>query len=155
MGPLTGPRPHVVRSLDDLMSWAHDALSSLARACGRRILLDIHKAFADTTYTTAFSGVDAPGTAANVIGATLNDMVGHHAGRLDPMRHLASTELLEECNRELELEAPSRPAPEHMFCDIEDFWNPSLRQQILNAQRIPFSTFESIIKKPGCVHLVA
>ncbi|CAK0846791.1 unnamed protein product, partial [Prorocentrum cordatum] len=115
----------VVRNTKDIFSWAHDGLRALAATHGTSLLYDVKRAIHDTTYTTAFTGIDAPGTAGAVLAASLEDILGEP---VRPMRHLCSIEIAPEANKELAHLPHS--LPEHMFTDIMDFWQPEMKASI-------------------------
>eukprot|EP00959_Pyramimonas_sp_CCMP1952_P024250 508940-Pyramimonas_sp.AAC.1 len=137
-----------------MFSWAHDSLRALASELGSGVLYDLRRAIHATTYTTAFSGIDAPGTSAAVLTATLEDMLG---GPIQPMRHLASVEISADANRELARQPHSRP--EHMYHDIMDFWVPDVAatiSRLVNAGRaVTLDDLRPIVKRGGAVRSFA
>jgi len=56
--------PQVVHNLDDMMSWAHDFHDTLAEALPFGALQLLHDHLRTGTYSTAFSGIDTPGSVA-------------------------------------------------------------------------------------------
>lgn len=55
-------KPTIVNSLEDMMSWSHDFHDILSEALPWGALQYLHEEMRTATYSTAFSGIDTPGS---------------------------------------------------------------------------------------------
>ena len=85
-----------------------------------------------TTISTAFSGIDAPGTAWDQIRSALDHKLGREHDVASTSRHLHAIEWENHSQVEL-LAHPS--APQCLFGNIEDFLAQSLRSQLDTLQQ--------------------
>jgi hypothetical protein len=72
--------------------------------------------FVDGSYSSAYAGIDAPGTALESLRA---EAAVRHGEPIRSMPHEHATEINDACKREL-AEHPSPPC--HIFHDTEDLW---------------------------------
>jgi hypothetical protein len=116
-----------VNSVTDLFDWADDAFDAISRVFGPSALQKLRNTLALTTYSTSFSGIDAPGVALNVIVNRMNKRVAAQASGTSAFpvptpkcRHLHAIEWFGESQREL---AAGEHPPECLFADIAQFFD--------------------------------
>ena len=137
--PLATPAAHwsdwAAMSAQVLMS--HHAQSAPGPIALEQLLAD---ELESGTYSTAFSGIDSPGSAMLEITNTIEDLTGHG---IKPMTHTNAIEWDIHCQNELK-DHPSRPL--HIHGDINSFWRPAVRRSIdaLIAAQKPL-TFEDFV----------
>ena len=126
--------------------------SRAAQATGRALeaMAYISKQYANdfSTYSTAFSGVDAPGVAFKIAKFNLEVMCGL---KLPEPKHLAAVEKYRPSIQELQIH-PS--APKCLYTNVTEFWRPAVRPKIeamkSSKQAWNRDTFLPLIKKgPG------
>jgi len=114
--PITEPITHipsllpnyeqaVVRNQDDCFSWADDYWQNLREVHGDSVLQHAEQAYRESDYSTAFTGVDAFGTAMMMSRHRLNELLGYPADddeKIQPLEHKYSIEWCPDCNRELQ-----------------------------------------------------
>ena len=93
---------------------------------GRMLLFDLRKRLRITTVSTAFSGIDSPGTSLEQLRVSLDMMLDGKVGEC-PSRHLHATEWFGPSQDEL-MNHPHRPGC--LFGNIEDFLSPILKPQL-------------------------
>eukprot|EP00969_Alexandrium_andersonii_P358660 15451484-Alexandrium_andersonii.AAC.1 len=74
-----------------------------------------------SSLSTAFSGINAQGTADCMIAGVLSRLLGEE---VPPMKFLSAVEKHNACIEELKAH-PS--PPEHIFTEMEDFWVDSMK----------------------------
>eukprot|EP00974_Lingulodinium_polyedra_P090333 8761446-Lingulodinium_polyedra.AAC.1 len=122
-----------VNSLADACHWPKDAIGELEDNEGVGVLRELIAAMADTTITTAYSGIDAPGTALNLVTASLAQRFPDE--RVAPPRHLSDT----EWNKEAQLELLTMHAKDdsHLFGDIDSFFNANMQTSAKDLLKTP------------------
>ena len=115
-----------VSSLDDLFSWPTHAFEVVTASFGTNALLTLARKMRGTTLSTAFSGVDAPGSAACMITHALRQHVSS-ACPVKEIPHVHATEWQHESQLEL-LNHPNPPMC--LYDDIETFYSPEVRKAI-------------------------
>ena len=124
--PGSDPLPMIcVKSTEDMLNWARHACKVLlaykeggdeATQVWPNALHRCRAAFQNTTYSTAFSGVDSAGTSLEEIRLA---MTAELETEIKPMRHVAAIEWYGESQAELALH-PS--PPECLFSDMSSFF---------------------------------
>ncbi len=141
--PLNFVHPHV-ETLTDAMSWADDFLRVVEELFPPGILLDLKDKIESSSRSSAFSGIDAPGAADNVIATSLADKLGTS---VNAMPFLSAVEIDGPCIEELR-NLPVPPA--HIFGDIEQFWVPAIHAEInkyrARGEDMPLASFVAIAK---------
>ena len=94
-----------VNSLDDVMSWADDVLNIVDNSLPAGAAAYLIQAFQRATYSTSFSGIDAPGSAMCVAAATMSGRTGTPIRKPD---HAHAVEWFPSSQKELLLH-PSPP----------------------------------------------
>lgn len=122
-----------VKSLGDALRWVQQFTAALTQrwgaAAAQDMLRRLHEALSNATLFTAFSGIDAPGTAMEI----MSWWVGKQLGVAKPkVRHMAAIEIYSQSQYEL-LVHPA--AAECCFTDIMDFYKPSVQVVIKEAKR--------------------
>ena len=132
-------------SIDEVFRWAFFSLKGLTclKDEGEAAILRLIQVFRSTNYSTAFSGIDAPGVAWGVLVDALSKVSGRP---LPPVRHLSAVEKYAPSRKELE-HMPD--PPQCIFGDIVDFLVPALQQHvrmlIRKATQSPVLTFRSML----------
>ncbi len=123
----TTPSGEDMRSgLDYIMSWAERDVEVLKQIRGNDVLRRIARNIKVSTYSTASSGIDAPGTALRLLVDTISDMTG---APLDCPEHVSAWEIDDACRRELLLH-PSKPTC--LYSDLTEVWEPHVGKKIRN-----------------------
>lgn len=130
--------PPVVRSLDELMDYPQDIINTAQASLPEGVVEYLRSMISSTTYTTAFSGIDAPGTALAVMASCLDC---HEGG------HLAAIEMKFACQQELRLHPTNSPGC--LFSDMCSFFKPETLGQLEKAE-----AKGTILDKDGCVAVV-
>lgn len=119
------PMPEsVVNSLHTAFSWGDHFTRVLVQKFGIRVLTLFREAIGNATYSTSFSGIDAPGTALLMLSAAVDDFLDANgvtsasSSPTTPMpKHTSAVEKFKESAAEL-LVHPSRPGC--LYEDVED-----------------------------------
>ena len=121
-----------VANVADSFNWVAHGLSVIRK---RGISMDLgSRRLADLTYSTSFSGIDAPGTALCMIG-------GH--AQLTAV-HLWAAEKDKHCCYELLMHPHS---PQCLFGDVHDLIDPRIRHTLVTeAHRMDFLDLSKIVK---------
>lgn len=114
-----------------MFGWCNDALDALTNLLGPGVLDTLTDQLGCLKFTTAFSGIDAPGMAFRVLESTLSERLGR-SGAPSTVRHLNAVEWDAECQRELRCCAHP---PEHLTADVEGFFVHAVTQRIAKAER--------------------
>eukprot|EP00973_Karenia_brevis_P016225 2221254-Karenia_brevis.AAC.1 len=120
----------ICRNMQDLFAYAFDAFDRCEQHMGKNILKHLKSQLGRTNYTTAFSGIDAPGVALGVLTCCLQDRLPNKS--VNKPRHLSGVEWVGNVRDEL-LHHPS--APECLFEDITDFLQVELRSTIQELKK--------------------
>lgn len=119
----------------------------------RKVVADMR----ECSMSTSFSGVDTPATAWMMIASTLADELGLAARDMPLPLNAYAIEKHTGCQQEL-LKHPH--GAEHVFCDLEEFWEPSIRAKLddiedkglLDSILVPLITSgKAVIRKGWCV----
>eukprot|EP00969_Alexandrium_andersonii_P009900 432157-Alexandrium_andersonii.AAC.1 len=120
----SSPDLPTVTSLEQALNWVPDGLKAISEA---GMHLDATKLTPEITMSTAFSGIDSPGTA-------LAYLWKHFGVPLQPA--LWALDHNPECQYELQMH-PKRPAC--LFADIVEFLNPRIKENLRqNVGRVAF-----------------
>eukprot|EP00974_Lingulodinium_polyedra_P003952 371600-Lingulodinium_polyedra.AAC.1 len=111
-------------SLMDLYNWPAHHLKVLQNKIGPAVSTALAQTIKMTSWSTAFSGVDAPGTALRMLIAQLESSTGIP---MSEPEHVHATEWLRDSQEELKVHPCS---PTCIFEDIEGFFIPSVRATI-------------------------
>eukprot|EP00438_Fugacium_kawagutii_P029026 Skav200753 [mRNA] locus=scaffold1117:399821:402244:- [translate_table: standard] len=117
------------RSIHDLFQYSEFQWAKAAQATGdaKSAIRYAAQMLVTHTYSTCFSGIDAPGTASCVASANLEAILELPPGTLKSPRHLSACEKYKPSRDEL-MNHPS--APECCFSNVTDFWKPSVKNVI-------------------------
>ena len=143
-----------VRSLADAFHWPKDAICELEDNEGIGVLKSLIDTMASTSITTAYSGIDAPGTALNLLTASLAQRFPDE--RVAPPRHLSDTEWSREA--QLELLTMHEKDDSHLFGDIDTFFNANLQtcaKGLLKTPKIALEVLSPAIRSGQAVDTVA
>eukprot|EP00439_Symbiodinium_sp_Y106_P019951 s1554_g2.t1 len=91
------------------------------------VLLGLHNRLNATTMSTAFSGIDTPGTAFLMLQHAVGSELGISPDDIESPRNFFAIEWLGNSQQEL-LVHPH--AAEHVFTDISSFWNPAVADKL-------------------------
>ena len=109
------------------------------------VLMDLRRKFNTYTRSINFAGVDAPTCSSLMLGHALEDVL--NGPKVQQMRLLTAVEKNKACQQEL-LANPS--PPEHLFTDIEDFWQPNTKKVIdemkASGKPLPLRSFIDLVK---------
>jgi hypothetical protein len=118
----------VVSNQADAFAWAEDYLKVLQASDPHAFHRLSEVLTSDViTYSTAFSGIDAPGCAAACIASTFAWMTGRQPARFV---HESAIEVNVKCQKEL---ANSPTGPKTLYGDILSFFKEPLRSALANA----------------------
>jgi hypothetical protein len=110
----------------------------LACKIGPLALSGFLESMAATTFSTNFSGIDAPGTSLAVLRACCTDVLGVNEGNYSKPVHLHAIEYFDDSIAEL---SRHPCAPRCIFGDITQFYSKPLRDRLrsLNEQGVTVS----------------
>ena len=91
------------------------------------VLLELHNRLNSTTISSAFSGIDTPGTAFLMLQHAVGCELGISPEDLERPRNYFAIEWLRTSQDEL-LVHPHEP--EHLFADISGFWSPAVSDKL-------------------------
>ena len=114
------------------------------------ILSDLWKRMSCTTMSTAFSGIDTPGTSFQQLYVSLEMMLFGKVSNHGFQHHLHATEWYGPSQQEL-LNHPQQP--KCLFGNIEDFLSPILRNQLLDfvaSDRLDMFT-QVLLENPNAI----
>lgn len=113
-----------VTCLQDVFRWPEHCIQRLEAAHGKSIITEMATKMSMDDHATAFSGIDSPGVAREMLRLALEK----HLGQSIPKpTHRWAIEWDPEAQYEL-LCHPSRP--EHIFGDISDFYIPEVKREL-------------------------
>jgi hypothetical protein len=143
----------VVSSIEDAFSWPWDFQEVVDKVCSPIIARNFAKNISGMTYSTCFSGIDAPGSSGIMTVETFNTRKSQNAKHF---KHVAACEWNVPCQNELG-DHPSRP--EHLFPDVMEFFceplKSRLKERIAKKTAMSLRSLMSIIKQSGVVDLLA
>ena len=132
--PLRTPSGEDIRAgLRYVHGWPERDLETLRELCGGEALRLLGRNLGVTTFSSACSGVDAPGTALRQITEQFNLLTGLH---VEHPQHIHATELDDECRAELEAH-PS--PPQCLFKDLQETWEAPVAKKIRTLLAAGFS----------------
>ena len=110
------------------------------------VLLGLHNRLNATTMSTAFSGIDTPGTAFLMLQHAVGCELGISPDDIERPRNYFAIEWLGSSQQEL-LVHPH--AAEHVFADISSFWNPAVADKLegILAENLVDSVLLPLIQK--------
>jgi hypothetical protein len=124
-GPLRAPSGEDIKDgLRYIFGWPERDLDTLTNLKGPGALRLLGRNLRVTTYSSACSGVDSPGTSLRMLTEELKLFTGLY---FEHPPHLHATEIDDACRRELEAH-PS--PPECLFRDLTECWTPSVAKKI-------------------------
>ena len=150
--PTVPPPPPTLHNLKDVFNWPLHFLTALSSCLPSGLASYLLQTLFRFTYSTAFSGVDAPGTALCQIIAELEHMTGRRC--TSPPQHCHGIECDAHCRAELNAHPH---APSCLYSDVNDFWDPQIRLK-LEAQSATESGLSwdnhlvPVILSDKCVH---
>eukprot|EP00959_Pyramimonas_sp_CCMP1952_P217384 4546407-Pyramimonas_sp.AAC.1 len=113
--------PTATHDILDLMKWPEHCISKVVASFGIGSLKALAKITARTTYSTAFSGIDAPGTSLQMLAKTTQKMIDTlmpgSGLRVSAPNHVHATEKFKPAQGELQAH-PSNPTC--LFEDVEE-----------------------------------
>ena len=147
--PLLTPSLENIRDgLKHIHEWPKRDLDLLNNLRGAGAISLFLKHWRATNYSTAFSGINAPGSALGMLRAQLSEVTGNDVPEI---KHVHAAESDPACQAELMIH-PS--APKCIFTDLNDAWNPTVAQKIWSLTRdgdASFVAMAELIKSIGAV----
>ena len=127
-------------TVQDLFDWADFALDVVNKQLGDGSIPKLLDAICCTSYSTAFSGVDAPGTGAGVMCRRLGVRLG--CSSTPSMQHLSAIEWDAQARQEL-LCHPTPPLC--CFGDIDQFYTDAVRDVLDRASRQGHVSIDALV----------
>jgi hypothetical protein len=121
------------------MSWPNDFINVVCARFGTSVLEKVYEKMASMTYSTAFTGIDSPGCASELLAHAVASRLGLP---VKGMTHLNGIERNDNCADELAIH-PSRPICLHF--DQEDFWEPGAAKVLDIASASSKLNFETML----------
>ena len=114
------------------------------------ILQNLSQQIEGLSMSTAFSGIETPGTALAMLGAALCVETGTPTHKTCKCRHKYAV----EWNAKARAEIMKHPhSPEHVFGDVEEFWLETIRCKIKNLKenKLIDTVLIPLVKSANCV----
>jgi hypothetical protein len=137
----------LISDFESMMDWPVHLVGTLQKLIPGNVLGHLAARMRNLSYSTSFSGVDAPGTSLAMLVATITAMLpGTH---LRDALHLHACESYSESQAELLLH-PSRPC--HIYPNILHFFSDSVAKKIAELEKstaLSMDDFEPIVRSPS------
>lgn len=125
-----------VNSLCDAYKWCDDYLDTVQNDSGHGALMKLADFINTQTMSTAFSGIDAPGSAAHRLASKLQARIAGNGQVCRPPKILSACEWYPESQYEL-LVHPAHDKETCLFMNISAFYVPELREFTAKVEKEP------------------
>ena len=133
-----------VRCLGDVFTWPDHGLNRAEAALSKDAASMIAARLATDSMATAFSGIDAPGTARTMLHRRLQERLGR---KLPLAPHEWAIDRDGDSRRELEVHPDG---PDHIFGEITEFWQPAvaaaLKHMKARGEKVTFHKLLGMVK---------